>query len=75
MKDGSAVIKWKDATSGSAEKLVGWDEKHLLTAYFAENLSAKYYKNRLMYVEVIARRRWNVFLGHSVLRIKIHTPQ
>jgi len=42
--------------------------KHCLISYFLSNASAKNYRNRIVYVKIIARGRCGVFLGHSVER-------
>jgi len=36
--------------------------KHHMTSYFLSNISAKNYRNRVMYVKIIASRRLDVFL-------------
>ena len=63
------VLKWKDTISafpvlqGSAEQLGRWGgkAKHCLISYFLSNTSAKNYRNRVMYVKIIASQRWGVF--------------
>jgi len=63
------VFKWKDAISGfsvsqgSAETIDRWGgkTKHRLISYFLSNTSAKNYRNRIMYVKIIASQRWDVF--------------
>jgi len=40
--------------------------KHHLISYFLSNISAKSCHNRIVYVKIIASRRWDVFLRHSV---------
>jgi len=54
---------------GNAEARVIWDGKvkRLLIAYFIGNISAKNYQNAFTYVRVIANRRCDVFLRHTVL--------
>jgi len=69
-----AAFKWKDAISGipvspgSAEALVKWGGKikYVLIAYFLHNIFAKNCFNRTVYVKIIARQMWDVFLRHSV---------
>jgi len=48
---------------GSTEAQVIWGGilKHLLTAYFTGNISAKKYQNLLICVKVIASHKWDVF--------------
>jgi len=49
--------------TGSAEAQLIWGGivKHLLTAYFISNTSAKKYQNQFMCVKDIASERWDVF--------------
>ena len=68
------VAYWKDTISGvnvslgSAETLVrrGGIINHHSIPYSLSNISAKNYRNRLMWVESIVRNISVVFLGHSV---------
>jgi len=74
----SNTFEWKHAIfvflsfPGCAETLVRWGRKikYYLTAYILSNISAKNYKNRLMYVEVIANQSSVVFLRYSVYATK-----
>jgi len=64
-----AAFKWKDAISvfpvslGSAEAQVRWGKKikSILIDYFLGNTYAKNYRNRTVYVNIIASQRWDVF--------------
>jgi len=55
-------------SQGNAEALDRWGgkTKHHMILYFPGNISAKNYHNRIVYVKIIARRRWDVFVRHSV---------
>jgi len=61
------VFYWKDAIygfpvlQGTAEPLQGGKTKHRLISYFLGSTSAKKYRNRIVYVKIIARQRWDVF--------------
>ena len=44
----------------------GFPLSQRLISYFLSNTSAKNYRNRIVYVKIIASQRWDVFLGHSV---------
>jgi len=65
-----AAFQWKDAilgfrvSPGSAEAQVrwGWKLKHILIAYFLGSICSKNYRNRAVYVKIIASQRWDVFL-------------
>jgi len=48
---------------GSAEAQVGWGGKvkYILIAYFLGNTCAKNYRNRTVYVKIIASQKWDVF--------------
>jgi len=64
-----ATFKWKDAifgfpvSPGNEEAQVTWGGKvkYTLIAYFLGNTCAKNYRNRTMYVKIIASQRWDVF--------------
>jgi len=45
----------------------GGKTKHRLISYFRSNTSAKNYRNWIMYVKIIASRRWDDFLRHGVI--------
>ena len=49
--------------SASPEALVwrGRKNKHILIAVFLSNAAVKNYLNRFIYVQVIAKRTWDVF--------------
>ena len=53
---------------GSAEAQVSWGGKvkYVLIVYFLCNARAKNYRNRTVYVKIIACQRWDVCLRHSV---------
>jgi len=63
------MLKWKDAVSGfpvsqgSAEPLDRWGGKtnYCLISYFLSNTSAKNCRNRIVYVNIIASQRSDVF--------------
>ena len=50
-------------SQGNAEALDRWGgkAKHHMIPDFLSNISAKNYRNRIMYVKIIASRRWEVF--------------
>jgi len=54
-------------SQGNAEALDRWGGKtqHCRIPYFLSNTSAKNYHKRMVYVKIIARQRWDVFLRHS----------
>jgi len=56
---------------GSAETLDrwGWKTKRRIVSYFRSNTYAKNYRNRIVYVKIIASQRWDVFLTHSLFII------
>ena len=58
---------------GNAEALdrSGGKTKHRLISRFLNNTSAKNYRNRIVYVKIIASRRWDVFLRHGVIRVVV----
>jgi len=62
-----AVFKWKwcnfCALRSCTEAVVSWSWKikHLLIAYFLDNISAKNHQSRLVYVKVIASQRLELF--------------
>jgi len=62
---------------GSAETLVrrGGIINHRSTAYTVSNISAKNYRNQLMWVESIVCNISVVFLGHSVYMVDTLIPQ
>jgi len=64
---------WVHVSRGSAETLVrrGGIINHHSIAYSLSNISAKNYRNRLMWVESIVCNISVVFLGHSVKEIII----
>ena len=74
-----AVFKWKDAISGlpvsqgSLQPLDRWGgkTKHRLISYFLSNTSAKNYRNRIVWVKIIARQRWDIFVRHVHTMIRI----
>jgi len=39
----------------------GGKAKYCLISYFLSNISAKYYRNRIVYINIIASQRWDVF--------------
>jgi len=63
------MLKWKDAVSvfaflqASAEPLDRWCRKtnHRLISYFLSNTSAKNYRNRITYDNIITSQTWDVF--------------
>ena len=71
-----APSKRKDAIFGfpvspcSAEAQVRRDGqiKCILIAYFLGSTCAKNYRNRTVYVKIIASQRWDVFLRHGVYK-------
>jgi len=80
------VFKWKDAISafpvsqGSAEPLDRWGRKtmHRLISYFLSNTSAKNYRNRIMYVKIIASQTREVFWDSVYSHIEntyVHTNE
>ena len=49
---------------GNAEALdfrCRWKTKHRLISYFLSNAFAKNYRNRIVYVKMIASQMWDVF--------------
>ena len=56
---------------GGAEAQLTWGgmAKHLLTAYFIGNISAKQYQNPFTCVKVIASQWWDVFLRRGIVSI------
>jgi len=56
-------MSWFPVSLGSAEPLnrQGGKTKHRLISYFPGNTSAKNCRNRIVYVKIIARQRWDVF--------------
>jgi len=54
---------------GSAQTQVRWGGKikYILIAYFLCNTCAKNYRNQAMYVKIIARQKWDVFLRHRFI--------
>ena len=50
-------------SQGNAEALDRWGgkTKHHVILYFLSNISANNYRNRIVYVKIIATRRWDVF--------------
>jgi len=50
-------------SQGNAEVLdrCGGKTEHRMISYFLSNISAKNYRNRIVYVKIIASRRWEVF--------------
>ena len=50
-------------SQGNAETLERWGgkTKHHLISHFLSNTSAKNYRNRIVYVKIIASGRWDVF--------------
>jgi len=76
------VFEWKDAISGfpvsqgSAEALDRWGEKtkHRLISYFLSNTSAKNYRNRIVYVKIIASRMWDVFWDTVYISLRLTPP-
>ena len=51
-------------SQGNADALDRWGgkTKHRLISYFLSKTSAKNYRNRIVYVKIIACQRWDVFL-------------
>jgi len=43
--------------------------KRRIVSYFRSNTYAKNYRNRIVYVKIIASQRWDVFLTHSLFII------
>jgi len=64
----SALSSRFPRSQGNAEALDRWGgkTKHRLISYFLSNTSTKNYRNRTMYVKIMASWRWDVFLRHSV---------
>jgi len=65
----SALSSGFSTLQGNAESLDRWCGKtkpHPIF-YFVSNTSSKNYRNRIMYVKIIASRRWDVFLRHGVV--------
>jgi len=56
----SALSSGFHTSKGIADKW-GGKTKHRLISYFLRNISAKNYRNRIAYVKIIARQRWEVF--------------
>ena len=50
-------------SQGNTEAVDRWgrQRKYRLISYFLSNTSAKNYRNRIMYVKIIASKRWDVF--------------
>jgi len=48
---------------GTAEALVRWGGKvkYILIAYLLGNICTKNYRNRTVYIKIIASQRWDVF--------------
>ena len=59
----SALSSGFPISQGNAEALDSWGgkTKHHMISYFLGNTSAKNYRNRIVYVKIIASRRWDVF--------------
>jgi len=51
-------------SQGNAEALDKWGgkTKHRMIPYFLRKISAKNYRNQIVYAKIIASRRWDVFL-------------
>ena len=56
-------------SQGNAEVLYRWGGKtnHCLISYFLSNISAKNYRNRIVYVKIIASQMWDVFEAQCTL--------
>ena len=59
----SALSSGFSISQGNSEALDRWDgkTKHHMILYFPSNISAKNYRNRIVHVNIIASRRWDVF--------------
>ena len=59
----STLSSGRPISQGNAEALdrQGGKTKHRLIPYFLSNTSAKNYRNRIVYVKIIASQRWDVF--------------
>jgi len=59
----SALSSGFPLLQGNAEALdkLGGRAKHHRISYFLSNMSAKNYRNRIVYVKIIASERWDVF--------------
>ena len=57
------AVFWVFLSQCNAEALAKWGRKtkHHLIYYFLSNTSAKTYRSRIVYVKIIASRRWDVF--------------
>jgi len=44
----------------------GWNTNDRLISNYLSDTSAKHYRNRIVYVKIIASQRWDGFLRHSV---------
>jgi len=57
-------------SQGNAEALdrCGGKTKHHMISYFLSNISAKSYRNRIVYVEIVASRRWDFFETRCTLQ-------
>jgi len=60
-------------SQGNAEVLDRWGgkTKHHLISCFLSNTSAKNYRNRIVYVKIIASRRWDVFWNMVYIQLDI----
>ena len=68
-------------SQGNAEALDRWGgkTKHHMIPYFLGNISAKHYRNRIVYAKTIASQRWNVFwdtvyIDQICMCVRIGTP-
>jgi len=57
------TVFWVSYFANYAEALDRWSgkSKHRLISYFLSNTSTKSYRNRIVYLKIIASRRWDVF--------------
>jgi len=62
-------------SQGNAEALDSWGGKanDRMIPYFLSNISAKNYRNRIVYVKITASRRWDVFWDTVNMNILITT--
>jgi len=71
----SALSSGFPLSQGKTDALDRWGgkTKHHLISYFLSNTSAKSYRNRIVYINIIASQRWDVFLRHSVEQSEFRT--
>jgi len=71
----TALSSWFPVSQGNAEALERWGgkAKRLLISYVLSNTSAKNYRNRIVYVKIIASQRLDIFETQCInLRTETH---